>query len=114
MGYSCRRGVPEKEGVAEHPVTTLGEEMLLASGHAMAVEPVLLLSTVYTWLPEKLDLLDGMILGAGFGSALGGGFGLILKWRDKTIELEHFVATGTIIGVIAGGLLVAAGNMKII
>jgi hypothetical protein len=88
--------------------------MLLASGHAMAVEPVLLLSTVYTWLPEKLDLLDGMILGAGFGSALGGGFGLILKWRDKTIELEHFVATGTIIGVIAGGLLVAAGNMKII
>lgn len=32
MGYSHRRGVPEKEGVAEQPVTTPGEEMLLASG----------------------------------------------------------------------------------
>ena len=65
-------------------------------------------------MPETLDLLDGMLLGAGFGSASGGGFGLILKWRGKTIELENFVATGTIIGVVAGGLFVAAGNMKII
>jgi hypothetical protein len=88
--------------------------MLLAAGHPLAVGPVLLLSTVYTWLPGNLDLLDGMILGAGFGSALGGGLGLILRWRNKTIELENFVTTGTIIGVVVGGLLVAAGNLKII
>jgi hypothetical protein len=88
--------------------------MLLAAGHALAVGPVLLLSTVYTWLPDKIDLLGGMILGAGFGSASGGGFGLILKGRHKTIELENFVAAGTIIGVVAGGLFVAAGNMKVI
>jgi high-affinity Fe2+/Pb2+ permease len=87
--------------------------MLFAPGHSLAIEPMLLLSTVYTWLPEKLDLLDGMILGAGFGSALGGGFGLLLKWKRKTIELENFVATGTIIGVVAGGLFVAAGHLNI-
>jgi hypothetical protein len=75
---------------------------------------VLLLSTVYSWLPEELNLLDGMTLGAGLGAAAGGLLGLILKIRDDGIEIENFVVVGTVAGVVSGAVFVAAGNLKII
>ncbi|HSS04951.1 MAG TPA: hypothetical protein VLK89_07175 [Solirubrobacterales bacterium] len=65
----------------------------------------------FSWLPEELDLLDGMTLGAGFGAALGGGIGLAVKMRNENLEIENMVVAGTIIGIVAGALVVAAGKL---
>lgn len=69
------------------------------------------LAIAFSWLPEELDLLAGMTLGAGFGAALGGGIGLIVKIRNEDSEIENMVVAGTIIGIVAGALVVAAGKL---
>jgi hypothetical protein len=69
------------------------------------------LGVVFSWLPEKLSLLDGMTLGAGFGAAIGGGIGLFLKTvlNQQDIELENLIVAGTIGGLVLGAAGVAAG-----
>jgi hypothetical protein len=63
------------------------------------------LATTYSWLPDKVDLLNGMALGAGLGAALGGGISL-LPW----VRMDRMPAVGTVVGVVIGGLAVAIGN----
>lgn len=71
-------------------------------------------AVAFSWLPEELNLLDGMTLGAGFGAALGGGIGLFLKellhWN---VELESMIVASTILGVVAGAGVVAAGKLNL-
>jgi hypothetical protein len=57
------------------------------------------LAITYSWLPEKLDVIDGMTLGAGLGAALGGGIGLLAS----TTTASKLAPAGTILGVVVGG-----------
>jgi hypothetical protein len=62
-------------------------------------------STTLSWLPDKLDLADAMVLGAGVGAALGGGVGLLPIVQAKAPQLAAagtivFLALATVIVVI--------------
>lgn len=87
--------------------------MFFASGQTSVNKLTLLLGTTYSWFPEKIDLLNGMTLGAGLGAGAAGLLGLILTLLDRNVNLEIFVIGGTIAGIIFGAAAVAAGNANI-
>lgn len=82
--------------------------------------PQLATSVTFSWLPEKINLVEGITLGAGFGSLMGSGWALILKAKAKTaqkrekIEMETMVAAGAVLGVAAGVIFVVAGNVGLL
>jgi hypothetical protein len=89
--------------------------MPFALGNSLVGEPTLLLtsSVTFFWLPDKLDLLSGMTLGAGLGAGLGGFCGLMWKWLvNRSAELENSVVLGTVAGLAIAAAAVVAGNLK--
>jgi hypothetical protein len=75
--------------------------LTVVSGFALVAVKV---ATSYSLLPDKLDLLDGMVLGAGIFTGLGGGIGLI---RGRTADAASTGATtGAVIGLVVGALFV--------
>jgi hypothetical protein len=50
-------------------------------------------ATTLSWLPEKLDVANAMVLGAGVGAAVGGGVGLLPVVEAKAPQLA---AAGTV------------------
>lgn len=71
----------------------------------MEVALTLYLATTLTWLPDKLDILDGAALGAGLGAALAGSIALIT--RANVEKVGQFTAVGTIAGYFVAAIAIA-------
>ena len=60
-------------------------------------------ATTLSWLPDKLDLANAMVLGAGVGAAVGGGVGLLPIVEAKAPQLA---AAGTVVFLVLATLAV--------
>ncbi|HEY2335724.1 MAG TPA: hypothetical protein VGH58_12055 [Solirubrobacterales bacterium] len=60
-------------------------------------------ATTLSWLPDKLDVANAMVIGAGVGAAVGGGLGLLPFVKAKATKLS---AAGTVVFLALATLVV--------